>query len=86
MFIVELTFTDDPSRVQARPAHREIIQRLHRDGKIVMAGPFADESGALLVFNVADAGELDRLLAEDPYYTHPAVHIGRRQEWSPIVP
>ena len=44
-----------------------------------------DESGALLIFNVSGADELDRILAADPYYSHPAVHIGRRQEWSPIV-
>jgi uncharacterized protein YciI len=85
VFIVELTFTDEPGRLEARGPHRELVARLHDEGKIVMAGPFADESGALLVFDVADERELDELLAADPYQ-HQEVHVSRRQEWKPIVP
>ena len=81
----ESTVSDGPSRLELRPAHREVIKQLHAEGTLVMAGPFPDESGALLIFNVSGADELDRILAADPYYSHPAVHIGRRQEWSPIV-
>jgi uncharacterized protein YciI len=85
MFIVELSFTDEPGRLEARVAHRELLARLHRDGMVVMAGPFADGDGALLVFDVADEAELTRVLDADPYYAHPAVHVVRRQEWSPML-
>jgi uncharacterized protein len=50
-----------------------------------MAGPFADDSGALLIFDVPDGDELAELLQEDPYYRAPGVKIIRRQEWAPIV-
>jgi uncharacterized protein YciI len=61
-----------------------VVAQLHREGKVVMAGPYGDDSGALLLFNVADEAELDAILAADPYYRHPAVHIRRRQQWTPL--
>lgn len=84
MFVVELTFTDDPARLAARPAHRERLRELHADGVLVMSGPFADDSGALLIFDVDDPATLDRILADDPYYSTPGVTVARRQPWSPI--
>jgi uncharacterized protein YciI len=50
-----------------------------------MAGPFGDDTGALLIFDVADLDELTRVMAADPYYEHPAVTVVRRREWSPII-
>jgi uncharacterized protein YciI len=85
MFVVELGFGDDRERLAARPAHRQRLEQLHRDGVLVMAGPYADESGALLVFDVPDTAGLESVLAADPYYRTPGVEVLRRQEWSPIV-
>jgi uncharacterized protein len=85
MHIVELAFDDDPRRLDARPAHRERLQRLHADGQLVLAGPYADDSGALLVFDVATAADLDAVLDADPYYRAPGVTVVRRQEWNPVV-
>jgi hypothetical protein len=50
MFIVELALGGGPERVAARPDHGELLAALRDDG--VVAGPFHDESGALLIFNV----------------------------------
>ncbi|GIE89561.1 YciI family protein [Actinoplanes regularis] len=47
MWIVELTFTEDPERLAARPAHRELLTALHEAGTVRMAGPLADDSGVL---------------------------------------
>lgn len=85
MFVVELTFTDDPARLAARPAHRERLRQLHADGVLVMSGPFSDDSGALLIFDVDDPAAMDRVLADDPYYSTPGVTVSRRQPWSPII-
>ncbi len=85
MFVVELTFDGNPERLAARPAHRERLTRLHGEGTILAAGPFPDDSGALLIFDVPDEDELDRVLSEDPYYQAPGVAITRRQQWDPIV-
>jgi uncharacterized protein YciI len=84
MYVVELAFGDEPGRLEARPAHRELLAQLHQAGKVVLAGPFADEEGALLVFDVENEAELDRIMADDPYYSHPAVRVVQRRAWSPI--
>ncbi len=85
MFVLELSFGDEPERLAARPAHRERLQAPHRAGRLVMAGPFADDSVALLVFDLPDAIALDEVIAQDPYYRTPGVTITRRREWSPVV-
>jgi uncharacterized protein YciI len=85
MWIVELTFTDAPERLAARPAHRALVTELHEKGVIRISGPLADESGAVLVFDVPDRSELDRLLTADPYFTTPGVEVTRIREWAPFV-
>ncbi|MGH9113293.1 MAG: YciI family protein [Acidimicrobiales bacterium] len=85
MFVVELVFGADQERLAARPAHRERLQRLHEDGTLHMAGPFVDDSGALLIFDVPDEEALEGILADDQYYGTPGVTVARRQQWSPIV-
>jgi len=85
MYVVELAFEPTPERLAARPAHRELLQALSGEGKVVMAGPFADDSGALLVFEVSDEQELAGLLDQDPYFTTPGVRVAGQREWSPII-
>jgi uncharacterized protein YciI len=85
VFVVELAFGNNPARLAARPAHRQLLARLREEGRLRIAGPFADDSGALLIFDVPDAQDLERSLDEDPYYRALGVTITRQQEWSPIV-
>jgi hypothetical protein len=84
MFIVELAFDEGPERLEVRPAHRELLRRWHDEGKVVMAGPYPDESGALLIFDVSSETELDELMAADPYYSTIGVNVVRRREWAPL--
>jgi uncharacterized protein len=84
MYAVELTFSDDPTRLALRPAHREHLAGLVAEGRLLAAGPWADDTGSLLLFLVSRRDELDEILAADPYYTSPgtttAVH-----EWNPVI-
>ena len=34
MWMVELAFTDDPARLAARPAHRELLTAMHGTGVV----------------------------------------------------
>ena len=88
MWIVELAFTagtDAAARLAARPAHRERVAALHAEGVVAMAGPFADDSGALLVFDVPTRADLDALLAADPYFRVPGVTVTAARQWRPFV-
>lgn len=84
MVVLELAFDDDPARLELRPAHRELLTALHAEGKLVMSGPWTDETGALLVFNTDREG-LVRIMADDPYYSAPGVRIAAIHDWNPII-
>ena len=50
MYAVQLAFSDDDTRLALRPQHRERLAHLAAEGRLLAAGPWSDESGALLVF------------------------------------
>jgi uncharacterized protein YciI len=86
MYVLELAFGDDDERrIAARPGHRERLARLRARGVLVMAGPWADDSGALLIFRTDEAG-LRELLAADPYYSTPGVTVVGCRRWTPLDP
>jgi uncharacterized protein len=85
MYALELSFSDDPARLEGRPAHRERLSALREEGKLLAAGPYADESGALLLFRVDTAAEADAIVAADPYYSGPGVTVVSLKEWHPVT-
>jgi uncharacterized protein YciI len=80
MYAVQMAFSDDPTRLELRPAHRERLAALAADGQLLAAGPWADDTGALLVFLAPTRDQLDAILAADPYYSAPGVTLNN-QEW-----
>jgi len=50
-----------------RPAHLAHLAPLDRDGRVVLAGPFTDGAGSLIVVEAASAAEVWDLVARDPY-------------------
>jgi uncharacterized protein YciI len=81
MWLVELAFDANPERLAARPAHRASLTDLHERGLVRAAGPLADDSGAVIVFDVPDRAALDGLLAADPYFSTAGVTIRDVREW-----
>ncbi|WP_433059916.1 YciI family protein [Dactylosporangium sp. CS-033363] len=84
MWILELAFTPTEERLAARPAHRERLAALRAAGAVHMAGPLADDSGAVLLLNVPDRAAADAIIAADPYYTTDGVTIHQLREWNPL--
>jgi len=85
MWVVELSFSDAPERMEARAAHRVRLAALHESGVVKMAGPFGDGSGALIIFDVDVRDELDKLMAVDPYFTTPGVAVKTVRQWNPFL-
>ena len=85
-FALQLKFTDPERRMEVRPAHREYLAELKEAGKLVTAGPFADQTGALLIYDVADEAELRDILAKDPYTTADVYEIITLTEWQTAFP
>ena len=84
LFALQLSFTDTERRMQVRPAHREYLTSLKAAGKLLSAGPFGDQSGALLIYDVADEAEVREILANDPYTPADVYEIASLQEWQPL--
>ena len=85
MFALELAFTDDPARLDGRPAHRERTAALVAEGKVLAGGPFGDESGALIVLLVETEEEARAIVDADPYYTGPGVRVVALREWHAVT-
>jgi uncharacterized protein len=84
MICVELRFDENPVRLAARPQHRRRLDELHAQGDLLLAGPWADDSGALLIFS-ADIARVRQILRDDPYYTTPGVTVLSLRGWIPIA-
>jgi uncharacterized protein YciI len=84
MYAVQLTFSDDPTRLEVRAAHRDRLAAHASEGRLLAAGPWSDDTGALLLFLVESREEIDAIVAADPYYSHPTVDVAVH-EWSPLL-
>jgi uncharacterized protein len=85
VFVLEVAFgTDSSHRLAARPAHRARLAELKADGVVVLAGPFADESGSLVVLDVPDRAAAGAVVAQDPYYSVEGVEVMSMREWTPL--
>lgn len=84
MICVELAFTDDQQRLDARPAHRQRLVDLYARSALLAAGPWHDDSGALLVFT-GDEAAVRAELAADPYYAVSGVRVVSVLTWTPVV-
>jgi len=85
-FARTIAFTPGNARLLAvRPAHRAYVAELHARGEIRMSGPFADDDGALLVYEAADRAAAEALIAADPYRTEAVVDEVSLREWTVIV-
>lgn len=54
-------------RPKVRPAHLKNLQPLIEQGKLIIAGPFTDGSGSLLIIDAEDEGAALAFAQSDPY-------------------
>ncbi|KWX02536.1 hypothetical protein C3Y87_02965 [Carbonactinospora thermoautotrophica] len=85
-YVAQLEFTDPARRLEVRSAHREYCRELFARGSLVMAGPWADETGALLVYEAADEAAARELLAKDPYTLADVYRLVLFREWRQVLP
>jgi uncharacterized protein YciI len=63
-----IRYVEDQDAVAAiRPAHRAYLHGLLERGQLAAAGPFADGSGALFIYEADDIETADGLAKADPY-------------------
>lgn len=85
-FVVDLVFGDDRERrLSVRAAHRDYVGKLAQEGVVLLGGPYADDLGGTLVYDVADAAAARRILDADPYVTAGILAETTIREWVPIA-
>lgn len=85
-FVVELRYgSDRDRRMDVRPAHREYARGLADRGILLAGGPYTDDAGAQLIYQVADRAELDDVLARDPYTEAEVIAETTVREWNPVT-
>ncbi|ONI72948.1 hypothetical protein ALI144C_44070 [Actinosynnema sp. ALI-1.44] len=81
-FTADVTYTTDRDKLAAvRPAHRDYLRELVDQGIVVAGGPWADDLGGFVVYQVEDRAQLDKVLADDPYTTEGVVAERAVREW-----
>ncbi|WP_236790532.1 YciI family protein [Amycolatopsis sp. GM8] len=83
-FLVETRYV--PEKYQdVRPRHRDWLQRLAADGTVAVAGPLADDSGAVILMQAEDADALEKILDSDPYHLEGALAERNAREYRPLL-
>ncbi|MBC3842195.1 hypothetical protein GXW82_24300 [Streptacidiphilus sp. 4-A2] len=83
-FVVEFEYNvDRDGRQGLHPAHAENLYRLADSGVLLLGGPVTGENVGILLYEVADREELQRLLDEEPYVKGGVVAGIRIREWAP---
>jgi uncharacterized protein YciI len=72
-------------RAPHRPAHLELYRRWREEGRLVMGGAIGDPPhGALIVFDVGGAAEVEEFAEADPYVLNGLVTGRRIEPWAVV--
>lgn len=81
-YVSYVTYTTDKAKIAAhRPKHRVYLSGLLSQGKLVTAGPFMDDSGALFIYEADSAEAASALVAEDPFSTNGVFEKSQLKPW-----
>ena len=70
---------------EVRPRHREWLSERAADGVCKIAGPLADDSGAVMIFEAAAEEDLTKILDTDPYHLEGALAERAVREFNPVL-
>lgn len=87
LFVVDYTYTAETAtgRDTYRAAHRTWLAALVDRGTVIACGPYADDSGALILLESDTVDTVDSLLTHDPFVVHGLVPHYRIDEWTPVL-
>src|SRR5262249_23536292 len=68
-FAAIIEYTPDKARIaELRPVHRQYLTSLRESGRLAAAGPFIDDSGALIVYEAESREAAEQLIQGDPFH------------------
>jgi uncharacterized protein YciI len=85
-YAVTIDYSPDVSRIEThRPPHREYLRGLIEQGKLVIAGPFTDNRGGLIVYEAADEAEVEALIKADPFFQGGVFQTWKIRPWRMVM-
>ena len=87
VFAVEYVYAADSEsgRDEYRPAHRAWLGGFLDRGRLLASGPYADGTGALLIFTAEDEASLLEELKQDPFNVNNFVSGLKVTDWKPVT-
>jgi uncharacterized protein YciI len=80
-----ITYADAPALISAtRPRHRAYLATLFEQGKLLLAGPFTDDSGAMFLFEAEDLQQAQAWIAADPFHAAGIFAEIDTRPWKPV--
>jgi uncharacterized protein YciI len=61
--------------------HARYMDRLFEEGAVILGGPFADGSGAMLIVKAENAAQARELFRDDPWTANDVLVIREAKEW-----
>jgi uncharacterized protein YciI len=82
LYVSYVKYVSDPARVErVRAAHQSHAQAIKANGGLIMAGPFADDSGAMFIYRARSKDEAMALVQKDPYHVEGVFESYALSEW-----
>jgi uncharacterized protein YciI len=83
LFVATLNIVDQELNAKVRPSHLEYLNKLFLEGKVVMAGPFADKQGGMVIYKASSLEDAKAMAEADPVIVEGARTLELR-EWNPL--
>ena len=85
-YAVTIEYGPDKTKIdEFRPPHREYLRELIGKDKLVIAGPFVDNSGGFIVYNVENEAEVEDIIKADPFYKCGVFQTWVIREWRMVL-
>jgi len=69
IFAVTIVYGPDKAKIaEFRPPHRDYLRDLISKGKLVIAGPFIDDSGGFIAYEAGSEEEVEGIIKADPFF------------------
>ena len=85
-FAAIIEYLQDKAKVsEIRPVHRQYLTSLKEKGQLALAGPFTDDSGALIVYEAATKEDAEKLLKGDPFHANGIFLKWQLRPWNTVM-
>ncbi|MBB4687464.1 YciI family protein [Amycolatopsis jiangsuensis] len=83
-YLVEIRYVTEKV-AEVRPRHREYLNEHVAQGRVAVAGPLADGSGGVVLWQAEDETALQPLIDADPYHLEGVVAERSVREFKPVL-